>query len=384
MNNNKYALFGNTNIKYSLSPFIYKWLANYYQINDFDYILEFERGICEASVSDYCGYNVTSPYKNKAFDYVHSLDQSAIDAECINCVFEKKGYNTDLPAFIDSYKHLISDSNQIKRIIICGDGSMSKMLQHYFSSLNKEVVVHYYHEPLDESLLYGDLLINTTPCGQGEFQHQIALPPHCVNNFNYIMDLNYQPDINPLLICAKYYGIKHLNGIRMLIHQAIHNFSIWFSLTPNYSLIPLIKQYLDTIRFDGIALIGMPFSGKTTLAHNYDKMLDLDQYIEQETGRSIADIINNDSIAVFRQIESDLLDQVINIKKPSIISLGGGIVEKWENLNILRNYRIVWLNRPFSYLCYYFDQSRPSFPNENALKETYKERYLLYKAWETS
>ncbi len=78
---------------------------------------------------------------------------------------------------------------------------------------------------------------------------------------------------------------------------------------------------------DRIFLIGMPGAGKSTfgkfLAKEIGyKFVDLDELIEEQEGKSIADIFSGDGEDKFREIERDVLRAQTTPK--SIISTGGG------------------------------------------------------------
>ena len=380
--NNKFCLIGNTNIGYSLSPYIYNYLANYYHVSDFSYEILGVDSLKYTNLNDYQGYNITIPYKQEILNYINKYDPVVSFTNCANMVNHNIGYNTDLAAFIHLFNKLVKE--EVKSITILGKGSMSQMIQKYFLNQSKTVNIIYYKDSeIDPSAFEAEVLINTTPCGQGEYENQLPIDSKFISNFKYIIDLNYTPDVNPLLICAKYYNIPHINGIEMLIHQAITNFSIWNNLTPNYDLIPIIKQAIDCYRFKGLALIGMPFSGKTLIGKQYPGSYDLDEYVEATIKEPIYDYIKREGESSFRDLETSILEQVITKFNPPIISLGGGIVERWQNLFILRHYKLIFVNRGINYLEHYFDDSRPLYSDLEQLRSTYERRKSIYQLWQT-
>lgn len=380
--NNKFCLIGNTNIGYSLSPYIYNYLANYYHVSDFSYEIVGVDSLEDVNLANCQGYNITIPYKQEILNYINKYDPIVGFTNCANMVNHNIGYNTDLPAFIHIFNKLVKE--EVDSITILGKGSMSQMIQKYFLNLKKTVNVIYYQDrEIDTRAYEAEVLVNTTPCGQGGYEDQLPIDRKYISNFKYIIDLNYTPDVNPLLICAKYYKIPHINGIEMLIHQAISNFCIWYDLYPNYDLIPLIKQAIDTYRFKGLALIGMPFSGKTLIGKQYQGSYDLDEYIEATINEPIYDYIKREGESAFRDLETAILELVITKFNPSIISLGGGIVERWQNLFILRHYKLVFINRGINYLERYFDDSRPLYGDLEQLQATYERRMPIYQQWQT-
>jgi len=78
-----------------------------------------------------------------------------------------------------------------------------------------------------------------------------------------------------------------------------------------------------------IALTGFMGVGKSSVARHLAHSLrcertDLDNVIEEAENRSIADIINTDGEARYREIETSNLESVIADKTVRILSLGGG------------------------------------------------------------
>lgn len=77
-------------------------------------------------------------------------------------------------------------------------------------------------------------------------------------------------------------------------------------------------------------LVGLPGSGKSTIGRRLAKaldceLLDTDAAIEQQTGRSIADIFATDGEQEFRRIEEQVIRDAL-ANHDGILSLGGGAV----------------------------------------------------------
>ena len=92
---------------------------------------------------------------------------------------------------------------------------------------------------------------------------------------------------------------------------------------------------------NNIILIGFMGSGKTTigkilasdLALDY---IDIDEFIEENTKMSIPEIFKKAGEAWFREQESFALSCMTDGKN-RLISTGGGIVEREENIEVLKN-----------------------------------------------
>ncbi|MEY4518774.1 MAG: shikimate kinase [Cyanobacteriota bacterium] len=114
-----------------------------------------------------------------------------------------------------------------------------------------------------------------------------------------------------------------------------------------------------------IYLIGMMGSGKTTvgrlLAEKLDYgFFDIDVAIEKLTRKTITEIFATEGEAEFRELESQTLRKVSAYHR-SVIATGGGIVQRPENWNHLRQGSIIWLDADLNLLHRRLaqDQSRP-------------------------
>lgn len=105
-----------------------------------------------------------------------------------------------------------------------------------------------------------------------------------------------------------------------------------------------------------IALCGFMGAGKTTIGKRVSKkvdfkFIDLDDYIVEKCGMSIAQIFE-DGENEFRRIESDSLKEILDNETDALISLGGGTLERDENVNALKkSAKIIYISVPFS-VCY--------------------------------
>jgi shikimate kinase len=95
-------------------------------------------------------------------------------------------------------------------------------------------------------------------------------------------------------------------------------------------------------------LIGYRGTGKTTIARPLAQTLgcpwvDADQHLEQQCGRSIAELFELEGEAGFRAKESAILAELV-ARPPCVIATGGGVVLSKANRELLRaSGSIVWL-----------------------------------------
>lgn len=90
-------------------------------------------------------------------------------------------------------------------------------------------------------------------------------------------------------------------------------------------------------------------SGKTTvgriLARKLGRpFLDMDREIEQRSGLTIVEIFAEQGEAAFRQLESQLIDDLAGLPRSTVIACGGGVVVRPEAAGRLRRLgQVVWL-----------------------------------------
>ena len=95
-------------------------------------------------------------------------------------------------------------------------------------------------------------------------------------------------------------------------------------------------------------LVGYMGCGKTTVGKNLAricnmKFLDTDELIEEKQGRKISDIFATDGEQAFRDMETMVLQEMLNQKKTGyVISTGGGMPVREENRELLKKLGMVF------------------------------------------
>lgn len=89
-----------------------------------------------------------------------------------------------------------------------------------------------------------------------------------------------------------------------------------------------------------LSLVGYRTSGKTTVgrlvAERLDRgFLDCDEYIEQRTGLTIAEIFQKCGESYFRELESQALENLTR-RDGIVLATGGGAVLRYKNIQLLQ------------------------------------------------
>ena len=87
-------------------------------------------------------------------------------------------------------------------------------------------------------------------------------------------------------------------------------------------------------------IIGPRGSGKTTIGkrlaeHKGYQFIDTDKLILEHTGKSIAEIVEQQGWDYFRHLESEILQSIK--QENTIVSTGGGVILAKENQQVMRN-----------------------------------------------
>ncbi len=144
------------------------------------------------------------------------------------------------------------------------------------------------------------------------------------------------------------------------------------------------KIYRELLREkDNLVLIGMPGSGKSTVsaalqARTGKPASDTDALIEQKAGKSIPEIFRENGEPFFRDLESEVIEEV-SARGGQIIATGGGAVLRPENVKALkRNGRLILLERPAEELIPTAD--RPLADTQEKMDRLRREREPVYRA----
>ncbi len=385
MEEKKFGLIGRT-LKHSYSKIIHKYLGDY----SYD-LYEMECDALESFVKGkiVSGYNVTIPYKTEIIPYLDEVSGVAEEIGAINTVVNKDGkligYNTDF----DGMTYMLKKggiSLKDKTVLILGSGGTSRTANVVAKHLGaKRIFTVSRTGEVNYQNCYdidAEVIINTTPVGMFPNNYEKPISLARFKNLEGVADVVYNPSLTALTNEAKELGIKHVNGLYMLVAQAKFAAEKFLDKKIDDSVIDDIFNKMLAGK-QNIILIGMPGSGKSTVGKIIAERLniefiDTDEEIVKREGRDIPTIFKENGEEYFRKVESEVLKDVGKLTG-KVIATGGGIVKNIANRYPLRsNGKIFYLKRSVEKLV---TEGRPLSKDLDAVKKLFEERKEKYEAF---
>jgi shikimate dehydrogenase len=382
----RFGLLGEK-LSHSFSPLIHGYLGDYeyplYEVrpSDLDSFMT-ER--------QFDGINVTIPYKQAVMTYCASLSDEARITGSVNTILKDgdgalHGHNTDYHGFSVMLKQGGIDPQE-KKALVLGDGGSARTGRAVLSALGAREIVTVSRRGANH---YGniarhynaEIIVNTTPVGMYPDNSNSPLPLMGFTCLLGVADLIYNPIRTKLLLEAQKLGIPCVNGLTMLAAQAEMASRLFLDGPARPGLVNEITGAVGK-KTQNIALIGMPGCGKSiagqTLAQAMGRpFADTDCLIEALAGKKIPQIFAEDGEAVFRELETHVLEEEAK-KSGIIISTGGGVATRPQNLDLLRqNSVIIYLKRELTELIV---DGRP-LSQKVGIQALAQQRLPLYEAW---
>ncbi|MBQ2794061.1 MAG: shikimate dehydrogenase [Clostridia bacterium] len=365
------------------------------RLSDYEYELcEVARdALCDfAARKDFLAINVTIPYKETILPYIYELDEGARLIGAVNTVVNRGGrlygYNTDFYGMSELIRHAGIEISQ-KKVAILGTGGTSKTASAVVSALGAREIVKVSRVAKEGVCDYPTLsrehsdvevIINTTPVGMYRDFDGVPVDVREFPALCGVIDAVYNPLRTRLVSDALKLGIRAEGGLYMLVAQAVRASEIFLGRTyPAGTADRIFGEMLQDK--ENIVLIGMPSSGKTTVARllegeTWREVIDTDEKIVTHTGMEIPEIFEKEGEKKFREYESEVIRAVAQ-DTGKIISTGGGAILDPLNVERLkRNGKIYFIDRPLSELLP--TEDRPLSRTREAIEARYRERYGLY------
>ncbi len=336
---------------------------------------------------DWNGINVTIPYKKTVLPYCRELSPLAKEIGSVNTIVRRPdgslfGDNTDAYGFESLVKKSGIDVRG-KKALVLGSGGASVTVVAVLKRLGAgsvTVISRSGEDNYDNLQKHADarIIVNTTPLGMYPNNGQAAVDLKTFPDCEGVLDAVYNPARTALLLQAERLGIPCAGGLYMLVAQAKRACEIFTGSSIPDSEIERIEKVLSA-QMQNIILIGMPSSGKSTIAAALGEKLgrpvyEADALIEEEAGMDIPAIFAAHGEEYFRKLETQVLRK-LGAMSGAIISTGGGSVTREENYAPLhQNGRMIWLLRDTDKL----DKTGRPVSLRSDLNELYTQRQPMY------
>lgn len=217
-----------------------------------------------SELAEFEGFNITIPHKMAIIDYCGELSPEARRYNSVNCIKNgstRIGYNTDCIGFTKSIEMLGASLKSKVLLIGCGGVGRMAAIETAIQGGELSVAVLKSDLPLVEKVteeihalnpdahvrvvIIGenglnsdsinnekfDLLINCTPVGMFPKTDRMPCGADVLDNTAAVFDLIYNPRETLLTKTAREKGCRALNGMAMLVLQAVAAHEIWDGAT---------------------------------------------------------------------------------------------------------------------------------------------------------
>ncbi len=333
------------------------------------------------------GFNVTIPYKIEAFNRCDEISETARKVGSVNTVIRRSdgtlyGDNTDYFGF--SCMAEKCGCNFIgKKVLILGNGGASLTVRRvaYDFGAKKIITVSRTGANNYENISRhydADIIINTTPVGMFPNNGERLIDLSKFTNCKKALDLIYNPARTVFLLDAEKLGIDCINGLYMLVAQALRAAKIFTDKEIPFSEIDRIYNIIMN-RQKNIVLIGMPGCGKSTCAallkeKTGRECIDTDSEVEK-SGEKIPDIFAKYGENEFRNRETEAVRSVSKLAGKIIATGGGAILREENRIALKENSTVIFLRSDIKTLA---TDGRPLSKNADALAKMHEIRLPLY------
>ncbi len=220
------------------------------------------------------GTNVTVPHKEAALRIVDRIDPVAKRIGAINTIVvgedgKLEGRNTDAYGFITNLRQgapgwrpeagpaLVLGAGGAARAVVAAlvDAGVPEVRLYNRTAAKAEALARDIGGPIRGGAIRGGpirvvaapdlsgvaLLVNTTTLGMAG-QPALDLDLTDLPKFAVVTDIVYTPLVTPLLAAARARGNPIVDGLGMLLHQAVPGFEAWFGVRPEVT--PELREFV--------------------------------------------------------------------------------------------------------------------------------------------
>ncbi len=219
------------------------------------------------------GANLTIPHKMTALAYLDVLSETAQLMGAVNCVHrvdnQLVGENTDGQGFVAALRDVSDVAG--KRVLLLGAGGTARGIavalgqagvaeiqvanrsvdsaQSLVDLLGQRLSIPAHVVPWNAQLTVPeetDILINATAIGLLDPDARVPVKSETLRPSLVVADVVVNPPITWLLNEAEQRGCTTLNGLGMLVNQAVADFKLWTGLDPDRAVMrEAVEEFLE-------------------------------------------------------------------------------------------------------------------------------------------
>ncbi len=371
-----FGIFGRP-IEHTLSPFIHNTLAKVLGEDSVYIAFHVEDSLEKAALGAHAmgveGLNITVPFKEEIKKSLTGIDETAKAIGAVNTLVRTDdgyvGYNTDIYGIKRALYECLDFSKHDAVVLGAGGAARAVVYMCMTEGCRRVYIVN---RTIEKAKALADEMNEKA----GKTGSTVAVPVavsdiNKIDSDNYVViqctslglkkedgllldddsfykkaafgyDLIYNPADTPFVKKMTELGVPVDNGLSMLLYQAVRSHELWTGRDiPEEAVTKTCAALRKKVYGDNIVLTGFMGTGKSTvgkiLAETTDKKLvDMDAEIVREAGISINEIFEKYGEEGFRNLEHNMLIKYSEELYNSVISTGGGIVVREDNIPYLK------------------------------------------------
>ena len=196
---------------------------------------------------DLAGFSITRPWKSDILPHLDPacVEPSAARAASVNTVVVRDGQmhgsSTDGEGVLGPLRHHLVISGRPVAIVGAGGAARAAALALVAAGARVRVLARRVEQAAavatDVGCAHGsldtlddegwDVLVNATPVGSGAHPGESPVASSSLRSGAVVFDMVYEPRETPLLLAARDAGCRTIDGVEMLVSQAVGQFETW-------------------------------------------------------------------------------------------------------------------------------------------------------------
>ena len=191
------------------------------------------------------GFSVTRPYKGEILAHLDGVTPGAAEAESVNTVVVEQdrlaGLSTDGDGVLVPLRRRLDPAGRAVAILGAGGAARAAAFALVRAGARVSVLARRAEQAGEVARATGaaaasledldrlawDVLVNATPVGSGAVPGECFVFSSAIRPGTVVFDMVYEPRGTPLLAAARARGCTVIDGVEMLVEQAVGQFEAW-------------------------------------------------------------------------------------------------------------------------------------------------------------